>query len=233
MNKIFVFGQTGVGKSTLCAAITYFFHIKKGYIPRVDLENKDGLRQIRNWVKCLRNRNFPDKTLRGTFLLVNVGFYNVISHNQMGLTFIEVAGEDLRMLDPLDPEYENRPKILDSLLMECDSVILVASVEPLDENDRYLHQYFLEYLGKLNIKRPICLVLSEWDKLKEKSNFPVKFAEQQYGEALKLLSRFDSPEVICFSIGRVNDEGKIEEIDFSQGTEDIVNWINDITVDTK
>jgi hypothetical protein len=227
-NRIFLFGEVGAGKSTICAAISLYFHDMRGWTPRLNaIENPQGTRYLQEWIKQLRRGQFPPKTDRGVFTRIDVGFLDRKKREQVGLTFFEVSGENLRPMNPADPDHAKRSDKLDAWLDEADTILLVGSSNP-GENDRYAFQNFIEYIDYKKIDKPIALVISEWDKLDDSSRrSPVEVASRLYGEAAKLLAdRFPS-SIIPFSIGAVQNEDTITSLDFNAGTHQLVLWILD------
>jgi hypothetical protein len=228
-NRIFLFGEVGTGKSTICAAIALYFHETKGLTPRINaVENPSGTRYLQDWVRQLRKGNFPGKTDTRIFARIDVGFVDRHKQERVGFTFFEVSGENLRLMDPTDLEHESRNNQLDLWLEESDTILVVGSALP-EDGHRYTLQNFLEYLEYKKIHKPTCLVISEWDKLAESERrVPVEVARRLYSEAAKLLAdRGSLSNIIPFSIGNVEGENSIAKVDFNTGTTQLIKWILD------
>lgn len=225
-NRIFLFGEVGTGKSTICAAISLYFFERKGWTPRLNLvENAKGTRYLQDWVKLLRKGQFPPKTDKAAYERIDVGFLDRQNMEQVGFTFFEVSGENLRPLDPTDKEHAKRNVQLDSWLDEADTILLVGSANPRGEHDRYALQNFLEYMLYKKIDKPTALVISEWDKLDAGQRNPIEVASSLYGEASKLLAAMNPSCILPFSIGEVRDESVIVNINYMAGTDQLISWI--------
>jgi len=222
--RIFLFGEVGTGKSTICAAISLYFHEMRGLTPRVNaIGNPEGTLYLQDWIRSLRKGRFPSKTGGRVFTRVDVGFLDRNRGEELWLTFFEVSGENLRFLDPTNFNHVTRDKKIDEWLEEADAILLIGSAVP-GEHDRYLLQNFLEYIDYRGIDTPIALVISEWDKHKHSEKTLAEVALRLYGEAAKLLTgRLSS--IIPFSIGNVQNDDAIESIDFNAGTHQLISWI--------
>lgn len=233
MSNIFLFGQSGVGKSTISACICYFFHEAKGLSPRYNIKNRDGSRLALAWVKQLRNHQFPFKTDTGLFQRVDVGFVDRRSGDEVPISFYEVAGENVVMLDPLHYEHESRPTQLDDWLERADTILIIGSCLP-QEDDRFVMQMFIEYLRYRDVRIPVAFVISEWDRVSPGTH-ALDFAREHYSEVLKGLAEFSRrgipTEVLTFSVGEVRQIAGVAEIvrvSFSAGTESLVRWLVEV-----
>ena len=102
-NFIFVFGYTGSGKTTVLGAIDLY--IRRKYAKTINpTGNKDGINHINKIVRNITFGEFPNATPAGTIVEYDVALTHPVSDETVNLTFIEMAGEDLRKINTDDED---------------------------------------------------------------------------------------------------------------------------------
>jgi signal recognition particle receptor subunit beta len=235
MHRLFLYGEVGSGKSTLCATLCLYFMEQKGYSLRVNFDNISGTLHLYEWLDLLRERKFPSKTPEDTFLSIDVGLENLRNSEKMGLTFFEASGEQTVRIVPTDIRHGQLDDRLESWLSETEAILVLISATPTATARNRMHQ-FLSYL--IHAKRshiPVAIVISKWDLIPSGGSeeiTPVEFSVSHFPESLRLLksSCFTGGcEIFGFSVGRVQVEegrgGEIVEVDFNAGVRNIAEWI--------
>ncbi|MEO1415398.1 MAG: hypothetical protein AAFW00_08970 [Bacteroidota bacterium] len=230
-NYIFVFGYTGSGKSTALTAINMY--MRQHY--RVILnqaENQDGIRLMHQMMRDIEEGYFPQPTSMGQITEYDTAF--LMNGTDVNLTFLEMAGEDLKRVDVDTGEegfsdaikaYLTCPGITISFLIVADFDRVVARKE-----DKLILQ-FLSYLYNEGIDMSrVGVVLSKFDRGRTDMN--VEEVIQNYlPQVDKWLTSGDisQPRVFPFSIGEIlSEDHKKDEISEIQllDCDPIVNWLH-------
>ena len=222
---VLLFGQSGSGKSTICAVMSLFFHELEGVVPEIGaVSNPEGARLLRTWVRELRVGKFPKRTDAGTFTSITVGFRKIGSHEGLRFVLLEIAGEDVIVLDPLHVSHLARPELLDEWVESASAIVLVASTQAFAD-DRYILLGFCEYLHERGLIKPLCLVISEWDRVSSSGQTVLEYARENYGEVTRYVADA-AGELLAFSVGTVDlSSNRIDSVDFSSGTMALVEWL--------
>ncbi len=230
---VFIFGYTGSGKSTVLTAINMY--MRQHY--RVILNqggNQDGIRLMHQMMRDVEQGRFPQPTSIGQITEYDTAFR--MNDEDVNLTFLEMAGEDLRKVD-VDagegglPEavkaYLNCPGISLSFLLVADFERVVARKE-----DKLILQ-FLSYLYNegIDLSR-VGVVLSKFDR--GRTDLDVADVIRTYlPQVDKWLTSGDiaQPRVFPFSIGEIVSEAgqkdEISEIDLEDCAE-VVPWLHHV-----
>lgn len=238
---IFTFGYTGSGKSTVLAALVLYLKMKYAAIPNPD-DNEDGAKLVLKMVKQLKRGIFPKATNVDEVIEFDISF-STDGGEPINLTFIEMAGENLKSYDPsvdgldiLDAidVYLNCPDISISFLLVGD-YLKVTRKMPLDkeEDQDGLLNIFMSRLCRRSVDTSnVGLILSKFDDdyaSKEKLQHVIENHMQETYAFLKS-QHVESPIVFPFTIGEVNsdvlseEEGAIKSIELGD-CEPIVDWI--------
>ncbi|RMG26147.1 MAG: hypothetical protein D6730_09690 [Bacteroidetes bacterium] len=230
---IFIFGYTGSGKSTVLTAINMY--MRQHY--RVILnqtENQTGIRLIHEMMRDIESGRFPQPTSVGSITEYDTAF--TMNDQDVNLTFLEMAGEDLKKIDVDEGDeglseellaYLRCPGISISFLMVADYERVVNRKE-----DKLILQ-FLSYLYNEGIDMSrVGVVLSKFDQ--GRTDLDVEQIIKTYlPQVDKWLSSDDiaHPRVFPFSIGRINSyanqKDDIAEIDLEDCSE-IVPWLHQV-----
>ena len=128
------------------------------------------------------------------------------------------------MLDPLHDGHLRRSERLDEWLEVADAIVLVASTDPL-EDDRYILQAFSEYLQSAESGVPVCLLVSEWDRVASSGISVLEYAKDNYGEVARHVAACGG-HLMSFSVGEVESTtNRIVSIDESAGVKELVEWL--------
>ena len=232
-NYIFIFGYTGAGKSTVLTAINMY--MRQHY--RVILnqaENQDGIRLIHQMMRDVEEGQFPLPTSIGMITEYDTAFR--MEGEDVNLTFLEMAGEDLKKVDVETGEeglpeavraYLTCPNISISFLLVADFDRVVSKKE-----DKLILQ-FLSYLynEKIDLSR-VGVVLSKFDR--GRTDMDVEEVIQTHlPQVDKWLTSGDiaQPRVFPFSIGKIkeysNRKDEIEEINLEDCSE-LVPWLHTV-----
>ena len=230
-NYVFIFGYTGSGKSTVLTAINMY--MRRHY--RVILnqaENKDGIRLIHEMMRDIEKGSFPQPTSVGTITEYDSAF--AINGEDVNLTFLEMAGEDLKRVDVEDGE-EGFPDEVKAYLTCPDisiSFLIVADYDRvLNRTEDRLILQFLSYLYSegIDLSR-VGVILSKFDR--DKTDMNIEEVVKEYlPQVDKWLTsdEISHPKVFPFSIGEVESfetqKDQISRINLDDCSE-LVPWLH-------
>lgn len=227
-NYIFTFGNVGVGKSTLMAAIAkiLFEHAVVLHNPK-NLKGNQFL--LMQWLEKLNNYEFPPRSKKGEIFEIDMGveFYKAEESELLQITFLEMAGEDLSSGDMREgdgillAEFEQYVK-------NAKLFLIVTDVNNAKKDDLLIWQFFNKLLEYNLLSTPIALVVSKWDLLNNgQTDFKEFFNANLVQTANWLRSeKLNNPKVYPFSIGKISED-KIDQIDLKYG-KDLSKWIYEV-----
>ena len=239
-NFIFVFGYTGSGKTTVLAAIDLY--IRRKYAKTINpTGNKEGINHINKIVRNITFGEFPNATPAGTIVEYDVALTHPVSEETVNLTFIEMAGEDLRKINTDDEDggtgelraeikkYLTCPDISLSFLLVAD---YKERVETLREDDLFMN--FFGYVRNLEVPlKNVGVIVSKFDKVLTNDLYLNEVVEDYLPQTRRFMdskSIIDNAKIFPFSIGEVmqeeGDEPRITAIDL-RDTDAIVSWLFD------
>lgn len=169
-NFLFLFGKNGVGKTAITASLIHYLSAEcsEGSVERVgNIEGRKLGERIRY---LIANNRFPDRTTVGSLTEVDCCFVPTKKNRkEMWFTFLEMSGEDLKLVDVHD--HDGRlPDNID-VFFKVDGLsltfILVTSHDEC-RNDDSLMVNFLDYLiDKSPIYRNsrVLLLITKWDEV--------------------------------------------------------------------
>ncbi len=239
-NFIFVFGYTGSGKTTVLGAIDLY--IRRKYAKTINpTGNKDGINHINKIVRNITFGEFPNATPAGTIVEYDVALTHPVSDETVNLTFIEMAGEDLRKINTDDEDSgtgELRSEIKKYLTCPDISIsfLLIADykerVESLKEDDLFMN--FFGYVRNLEVPlKNVGVIVSKFDKNVTDRLFLNDVVEDYLPQTRRFMdnkSIIENAKIFPFSIGEVvqeeGDEPRITAIDL-RDTDAVVNWLFD------
>ena len=226
-NYIFTFGNVGVGKSTLMAAIAkiLFEHAVVLHNPK-NLKGNQFL--LMQWLEKLNNFEFPPRSKKGEIFEIDMGveFFKAEESEVLPITFLEMAGEDLSAGDMRDGDG----KLLEEFEQYIKSArlfVIVTDVNNAKKDDLLIWQFFNKLLEHNLLSTPIALVVSKWDLKGDEADFKNFFNTNLVQTANWLRSeKLNNPKVFPFSIGKISED-KIDQIDLKYG-KDLSKWIYEI-----
>lgn len=239
-NFIFVFGYTGSGKTTVLAAIDLY--IRRKYAKTIDpTRNRNGINHINKIVRNVTFGEFPNATPAGTIVEYDVALTHPVSDETINLTFIEMAGEDLRRINTDDEDggtgdlraeikkYLTCPDISISFLLIAD---YKERIESFREDDLFMN--FFGYLRNLDVPlKNVGVVVSKFDKALTERLLLNEVVEDYLPQTRRFMenrSIIENAKIFPFSIGSVveemGEEPRIAAIDL-RDTDAIVNWLFD------
>jgi len=239
-NFIFVFGYTGSGKTTVLGAIDLY--IRRKYAKTINpTGNKDGINHINKIVRNITFGEFPNATPAGTIVEYDVALTHPVSDETVNLTFIEMAGEDLRKINTDDEDSgtgELRSEIKKYLTCPDISIsfLLIADykerVESLKEDDLFMN--FFGYIRNLEVPlKNVGVIVSKFDKDVTDRLLLNDIVEDYLPQTRRFMenkSIIENAKIFPFSIGEVvqeeGDEPRITAIDL-RDTDAVVNWLFD------
>lgn len=232
-NYVFVFGYTGSGKSTVLTAINMYMRQHYRVILN-QMENKEGIRLIHNMMRSLEDGKFPQATSVGTITEYDTAY--TIDGETVNLTFLEMAGEDLKQVD-VDTGDEGLSDHIKAYLT-CPGIslsfLIVADYDRvINRREDKLILQFLSYLYSENIDMSrVGVVLSKFDR--GLTDLNVQDVISSYlPQVDKWLTSDDiaEPRVFPFSVGKVRSQseaiGQIDELDLEDCSE-IVEWMHHV-----
>lgn len=241
-NVIFSFGYTGCGKT--CFFMTIVKYLLENCVLELNSkDNMDGIYYIETLLKNLEDGKLPPPSSLGEVEDVDLKFK--IDGKETILTFLDMAGEDLKLVDPTESapdstlELRKRGTLIEKInryLQSPDlSVILLCFIDhdAPEKQNRLIHKFF-NYINSyydFNFNR-VALIVSKWDKSKNKydlSEFLNKNCRQSY---LWLKDKVDKPNAFVFSMGTVIEnsagkrlKGKKLNLEYCK---DIVDWLREV-----
>lgn len=232
-NYVFMFGYTGAGKSTVLTAINMY--MRQHY--RVILnqgENQKGIRLIHQMMRDIEDGQFPQPTSIGQITEYDTAF--MMEGQDVNLTFLEMAGEDLKKVD-VDTGEEGLPESVKNYL-KCEGIsisfLLVADYERVvsRKEDKLILQ-FLSYLYNEGVDMSrVGVILSKFDRGRTEMNIE-EVIRTYLPQVDKWLTSGDiqQPRVFPFSIGDVDTHAgrkdEITDIDLEDCAE-LVPWIHQV-----
>ncbi len=232
-NYIFIFGYTGSGKSTVLTALNMYMRQHYRVILN-QLDNKEGIRLIHEMMHDLESGEFPQPTSVGKITEYDAAF--TMEGQNVNVTFLEMAGEDLKGIDVEDEEeglaehveaYLTCPGISISFLLVADYERVIKRKE-----DKLILQ-FLSYLYNQGIDMSrVGVVLSKFDK--GVTDLNVEEVIQRYlPQVDKWLTSGDiaHPRVFPFSVGQVmtipGQKASVSEVDLDDCGQ-VVPWLHQV-----
>lgn len=230
---VFIFGYTGAGKSTVLTAINMY--MRQHY--RVILNqgsNQDGIRLMHQMMRDVEQGQFPQPTSIGQITEYDTAFR--MNGEDVNLTFLEMAGEDLKKVD-VDTGEEGLPESVKAYL-SCPGIsisfLLVADFDRVvaRQEDKLILQ-FLSFLYNegIDLSR-VGVILSKFDR--GRTDMDVEEVIRTYlPQVDKWLTSGDiaQPRVFPFSIGDIENyqdrKDEISTIDLEDCAE-IVPWVHNV-----
>lgn len=228
--KIFVFGDVGVGKTTLIYSLANFFAASNSYHFTFSTDNSEEILFWNEAVSTIKNiipddfSSFPPRTRRGNVEKLRLAIKNEHIKPRF-LTFIESSGEDLKQIGREDSEgisiedssvFELRKELYDS-----NYVLLIVDVS--QRNSDLACYQFLNHIIKNKDKTNLGIVFSKWDLLSNpKIDLPTMMYKMLPSTTNLILDvyQFEENKIFNFSIfDSVNRKMYNTE-------ENLVKWIN-------
>ncbi|MCI4666530.1 MAG: hypothetical protein MRZ79_00110 [Bacteroidia bacterium] len=232
-NYVFIFGYTGAGKSTVLTAVNMY--MRQHY--RVILnqgENQKGIRLIHQMMRDIEDGQFPQPTSIGQITEYDTAF--MMDGEDVNLTFLEMAGEDLKKVD-VDTGEEGLPESVRNYL-NCEGIsisfLIVADYERVvsRKEDKLILQ-FLSHLYNEGVDMSrVGVILSKFDRGRTDMNVE-EVIRTYLPQVDKWLTSGDieQPRVFPFSIGDVDSlvgrKDEIKDIDLEDCAE-LVPWVHQV-----
>ncbi len=230
---IFIFGYTGAGKSTVLTALNMYMRQHYRVILN-QMENQEGIRLVHEMMRGMEEGQFPQPTSIGTITEYDTAFS--INGHTVNLTFLEMAGEDLKKVDVetgdegLDPHvhaFLSCPGISISFLIVADYQRVITRKE-----DKLILQ-FLSYLYNEGIDMSrVGVILSKFDR--DRTDTDVEEVIKTYlPQVDKWLTSGDiaQPKIFPFSVGEVRSQKSQKDEIIKMDLEDcseIVPWLHKV-----
>ena len=230
---VFIFGYTGAGKSTVLTALNMYMRQHHRVILN-QAGNQDGIRLMHQMMRDLETGHFPQPTSIGQITEYDTSFR--MNGEDVNLTFLEMAGEDLRKVD-VDTGEEGLPDSVKAYL-HCPGIsisfLLVADYDRVvaRKEDRLILQFlsFL-YTEGVDLSR-VGVLLSKFDRGRTEMNVE-EVIRTYLPQVDKWLTSGDieQPRVFPFSVGEVDSQtgrkDQIREIDLEDCGE-VVPWLHQV-----
>ena len=232
---VFTFGYIGAGKT--CFLSTLYQYLFENYSLKTNPQyNSEGLGYIQKHVKQIQStKNLPPSTSADSIHELDLGFR--INGKNLMFTFLDLAGEDLKMVNPDEIHSVSKKKsdcTLDEKINRFLSepnlpVILLCLIDSdkAEEQNRHVHNFFnyLVNFYNFDISR-VSLIISKWDKYKDNklSDFVEKNIKQSKIWLEEEVTTYAS--IFPFSIGNVSDDGNKLNSDWDlKYCREIVDWL--------
>lgn len=233
--RVFVFGDVGVGKSTLLATLINFFVKNENNLLVFERDDYESSNLIMLWLERLKNGKFPPITRVAEVTNLKIGLVGINDHFKIKLVLQEMSGEDLKKIGTKhggDLGIE-----MQEILKLSDVILTLVPFDWINEQELLIAEFF-NYLYAQNFNKPVALVITKWDlaKVQKKNddertqdkdrNLLENVIKKHLSWPLKFLQVqgvFKDPQVFYFTVGSV-DKDKI--ITYSpEGLSEIANWI--------
>lgn len=234
-NYVFTFGRSEVGKSSFLASLCDFIQRSDAVRLRKNTDNHKAHDVLRRyWLERFREQMFPPRSLAGEIYEIDVGIQKMHSQNILPLTFLEMSGEDLKLLDSLS-YVDDRERFRDMIigyLNSSDLILLVTSPSTCKIDD-YTFDEFFEILEKYKIKKHVGLIITKIDQLDEGIDSVEKYVNDNMPAVYKWLTcslRDLSAKVFVYSTGVPDNQDpyKIKKYNHKKYALPILRWIYDV-----
>lgn len=228
---IFTFGNVGAGKSTLLASLAKYLQKTDSFLFRINLKNRRGSKLLlREWLAEMEMGNFPPTSRVGEIIEVDLGIEDFNGREKIGMTFLEISGEDLREIDASNEEHSGEFADEIKYFIERASLFIIVISSDRAKLDDSLSAQFFEKLIEYEIDAPVLLVVSKWDLTDCPVGEMPEFVRTNLTHTWQWLNsdRFTIAEAMPFSVGKVLLEdrraARISEmnLDYSRN---LLKWI--------
>lgn len=244
---VFTFGYTGVGKTTLLVAL-YEYLFKYHLVQLNQKGNIEGATFLIQSSGELREKHqLPPITTSLTIKEIDL-IYEINKEKTM-LTFLDMAGEDLKMVNPREINYftshkstgELDSEIIKYLNQENLPIILLCIIDyERIEKDNELMRTFFNYVETYFPNFSFvsaAIIVTKWDKHDggSLSSDVISYVRQNANATyLGIKNLVDEPHFFPFSIGKIkeDDNNFVEKLDLSF-CKNIIEWLHSISLNNR
>ena len=224
-NYTFVFGNVGVGKSTLVAALAKYFSLKT--VIHTNEFNTTGQSYLFDWLTHLNKKEFPNPSNPGNIIEIDLGieFHNG-DDDILKITFLEMSGEDLVKIDLRENGDKQFEEKFIQYILASKLFIIVTDPEHAADDDFLIWQFFNKLSNNGADMSTLALVIAKWDMV---DNQNIKdFVKKNLPQTSNWLqsNNIENARVFPFSVGSVSNNS-IQNLDFND-CKKLGEWIYQI-----
>ena len=231
-NVIFIFGYVNSGKT--CFISILLKYLLENHVLRYNSKyNAQGVEYITKLLDDLDNLKLPESTSAGKLEEIDIKFK--FEGQEVVLTFLDMAGEDLKMVNPSEKSItgEKGGKLtekIDRYLQYPElnvTLLCFLDYQKGTPQGRLIHNFFNYIDNQYDFEfSRVAVIITKWDLNKNKHDvldYLKINAPQVY---LWLTSEVQNSEVFPFSIGKVNTKNKLKLDTINlQYCSSIVKWL--------
>jgi len=165
---IFTFGNTEVGKSSMLSSLCDFIqYSKKFQLRKNPIKNPKGNKFLRkNWLHRYRRNLFPPRSDRGVIYEIDVGIQEFQEEYILPITFLEMSGEDLMILDSMyDDEELSDLKARFYEYIEASKILMLVTTPSNCMDDDLTFDELFEIFDQQSVQIPTALIINKADEL--------------------------------------------------------------------
>ncbi|MCP4149609.1 MAG: hypothetical protein GY757_17820 [bacterium] len=224
-NYIFIFGNPGVGKSTILAGLSKALF--DNYLVFMNPKKNVSNRVLQELLQDINDSQLPSSSLSGKVFDIEIGIENLKEQKKStNLNFLEASGDNLEKLAYM--QEGNCARELTEYLRKAGIFLVVTSFEEAAYDDLLIWSFFNRLKNEGIDMSKLVLIISKWDLNTEglKINTFVKKKMPQTYKWLSFLS-WGKMNLLPFSIGKVeNNELKSLELKDSRLlVERLLSWV--------
>lgn len=237
---VFTFGYTGSGKTTLLVCL-YEYLFRSTYIELNASGNREGANYLRRCAGDLRDDNkLPPITSLNT--IKEVDWIFEMHKKKSVLTFLDMAGENLKIVSPREVDILTNAKSDGTLNPEITKyletpnlpiiLLCVVDYEKTSRDNDLIHT-FIDILKGYNCNvLSAAVVVTKWDKNIDKDQDVLAYVKSNALATFNSLEKLvKEPYFFSFSVGSVNENNKekVDNLDLSY-CKSILDWLHFISL---
>jgi len=211
VNYVFVYGRAGVGKTTILASI--FKYLYENYRLKYNsIGNKEGVKYLNSLLESLQQQDFPKTTGIGNIEEVDLSIDDPKTGLSTVITFLDMSGEDLRYLQPLENEKRSNVAVnFDTYFKENESISFLLVTTPMaTKDDDIIFTHFINHLTEKykNTKLNVSLIINKWDLMRDdKKDDLTEFIKENLPQTYYSLSK-KNIDATAFSFSALEGEAQ-------------------------
>lgn len=230
-NYVFMYGAPGVGKSSLLASMCFYLQQSDYIRLRKNITSREEFNLLRQeWLERYAEMQYPPVSRRGDIFEIDIGIQKVGSDSVLPLTFLEVSGEDLRLLENRFYDEKGEAMVVSFVdyIKRSKMVLLVTSPETM-RKDEYSFDEFFELMIKNDVSKPVGIVVTKIDHFVNKEELFEDYFKRNMPSTYKWIDSGDveGTRVFKYSSGcpKVGVPYQIESYPDFQYAKKLMSWV--------